>query len=114
MNSFIDNHNWHPSEDKNPYFLFSSAFLSTLIPPDSTSSVLLPTAGKSNMGLETVIITVSWKHHSCLGNAIVVTKWDGSRIGVMTSICPLTFWNFENIEQMRLEVEIILVTQVWK
>lgn len=75
----------------------------------------MSTAGKSNMGLETVISTVFWKHHSCLGNATVVTKWYGSKMSVMTFVCPLTLWNFEKkLEPMRLEVGIISAMQVLK
>ena len=72
MNSIIDDHNWYSSEAETQ--IFSFAFLSTLIPPDRTLPVLMLTAGNSNVGLETAISTVFWKHHACLGNAIVVTK----------------------------------------
>ena len=58
--------------------------------------------------------TVFWKHHSCLDNDMVVTKWYESRIGAITSICPLTLWNFGKVEQMRLEVGIISTMQVLK
>ena len=95
--------------------IFSSlfAFLSTLILSDGTSSVSVSTAGNSSVGPETVISTVFWKHHSCLGNAIV-TKWYGSRIGAMTSLCPVTLWNFGKVEQMRLQVGTNSTVQVLK
>lgn len=95
--------------------IFSSlfAFLSTLIPPDGTSSVLVSTAGNSNVGPDAVIGTVFWKHPSCFGNAIV-TKRCKSRTGAMTSLCPVTLWNFGKVEQMRLQVGINSATQVLK
>ena len=57
------------------------------------------------MGLETAISSVLWKRHSGLGNAIV-TKWYGSRVGAMTSVCLITFWNLGKVQQMKLEVGI--------
>ena len=75
--------------------------------------MLVSTAGNSNVGLETVISTAFWKHHSCLETAIV-PKWHRSRIGSMTSLCLITLWNFGKVEQMRLQVGINSTMQVLK
>lgn len=112
VNSIIDERSGIPEAETQ----ISSSLLLSCLPqfsPGSTSSVLVSTAGNSNVGLETVISTVFWKHHSCLETAIV-PKWHGSRIGSMTSLCLITLWNFGKGEQMRLQVGINSTRRVRK
>ena len=93
VNSIIDERSGIPEAETQ---ISSSLLLSCLpqFPPGSTSSVLVSTAGNSNVGLETVISTVFWKHHSCLETAIVpkmawIQDWF---YDIPVSYYPLELW----------------------
>lgn len=104
VNSIIGGRSWHCRDAGTQ--TFSSLFLSSLpTSPRQHFICVSIDSWQQQCGSADCNKPVFWKQHSCLGSAIV-TKWYGSEIGAMISVCALELrksgtdetwnWNYFN------------------